>query len=332
MKKSLVIIFFFGNLKIAFSQVISSSCFSGDSVINSYKDDVDRMCLRNSYNANTSWKDSVWIDTTLKSRYMKALLAVYNATILPARDTVIRRCKIHHSKNPDTKTIYVAGDSNLVWLKNIRYNITPCGNPIVDKAISKYGLQKVSFSAPSYWNIHNVVFSKNNGNLNIGKLATIFSAIPAYSGPNANYIDGTQIWDSLATNCIMLVYSYGWGDCWNGCLNRRYWKFKVYDDCNVEFVSSFGEPVPLDVALKANEIAFGDFRVFPNPTQDKLYIEFENYDVDKIIVSNTLGQDLFQLLKPESKEEIDVSQLSPGIYILKAENKLGQGVFKFVKD
>ncbi len=76
-----------------------------------------------------------------------------------------------------------------------------------------------------------------------------------------------------------------------------------------------------------------EVNVFPNPSKGKIKIEFEqNISIDKISITNTLGQQVYTLLTPEPKQEIDVSQLSPGIYFLKAESKHGQGIFKVVKE
>jgi hypothetical protein len=76
-----------------------------------------------------------------------------------------------------------------------------------------------------------------------------------------------------------------------------------------------------------------DAKVFPNPSKNKIQIEFEqNIGIDKVSITNTLGQVLFVLFKPVPKQEIDLSHLPAGIYFLKVENKQAQGVFKVVKE
>lgn len=76
-----------------------------------------------------------------------------------------------------------------------------------------------------------------------------------------------------------------------------------------------------------------DFKVFPNPAKDKLNVEFEHIsDTDKLTITNVLGQELFKVIKPSLKQEIDISWLAPGIYFLRAENKYKQGVYKIVKE
>jgi hypothetical protein len=75
-----------------------------------------------------------------------------------------------------------------------------------------------------------------------------------------------------------------------------------------------------------------DLRIFPNPTENKISLEFEQSTaIDKITIVNTLGQEMYQLLKPAPRQVIDISNLPAGIYFIRAESKHGQGVFKIVK-
>ncbi len=74
-------------------------------------------------------------------------------------------------------------------------------------------------------------------------------------------------------------------------------------------------------------------KIFPNPSNDKLHIEFEqSHGLEKLTIINALGQDVYKLMKPASKQIVDISNLSTGIYFIKAESKLGYGVFKVVKE
>lgn len=74
-------------------------------------------------------------------------------------------------------------------------------------------------------------------------------------------------------------------------------------------------------------------KVFPNPAKDKISIEFEqSIGIDKISITNTLGQVLCNVVRPVPNQQIDISFLPAGIYFLKAENTQGQGVFMVVKE
>lgn len=75
------------------------------------------------------------------------------------------------------------------------------------------------------------------------------------------------------------------------------------------------------------------FSVFPNPAQEKIIFEFElNTEIDNITIVSTLGVELFRLLKPLPYQELNIANLSKGIYFLRAESKQGQSVFKFLKE
>ena len=76
-----------------------------------------------------------------------------------------------------------------------------------------------------------------------------------------------------------------------------------------------------------------DFSIYPNPTNDKIKIQYEqSYSIDKITFTNTLGQEIYTIINPELKKEIDITNFPAGIYFLKAQNKQAQGVYKVVKE
>jgi hypothetical protein len=76
-----------------------------------------------------------------------------------------------------------------------------------------------------------------------------------------------------------------------------------------------------------------EIKVFPNPSRDKLFLDFEQGTaIDKISLVNPLGQEVYIRLNPEQRQEVNLSHLPAGIYFLKAENRQGQGVFKVVKE
>jgi len=79
-------------------------------------------------------------------------------------------------------------------------------------------------------------------------------------------------------------------------------------------------------------------KLFPNPVKDKLSLQFEStLKIDVISISNALGQMIYSMNDPQSKQEIDLGFLQSGIYFLtlrqaQGENKTGQKVFKVVKE
>ena len=105
-------------------QTVSSSCQVEGSVYKLYKNDADRMTIRRVNYIGSNYKDSVRINKQISRDYLSALMAVYNATALPAVDTITRLLNIH-TYNPGLNSLIVMADSNLIWMTNMRYNIFP---------------------------------------------------------------------------------------------------------------------------------------------------------------------------------------------------------------
>lgn len=76
-----------------------------------------------------------------------------------------------------------------------------------------------------------------------------------------------------------------------------------------------------------------DIKVYPNPANNRLYLECDPRSaIDEITILNTLGQELYRLLRPAPRQEIDISTLSGGVYFLKAKSNGAQAAVKLVKD
>ena len=85
--------------------------------------------------------------------------------------------------------------------------------------------------------------------------------------------------------------------------------------------------------ISENLIGLENIHIYPNPILEKLTIEFNNNVViDKLIMTNSLGQRIFILNNPISNQQIDIISFPKGIYYLQAESKEGQRVFKVLKE
>ncbi len=327
-----IFICFYNALK---SQTITSTCNLSDTIAYRYKKDADRLALRRTFHVSSTYSDSVKVDKLLSNKYLKALIAVYNATVIPARDTVVKKCNIHTVADPDMNEFYISADSNLAWMQNIRNNVLPVGNTMLDNLINKYSLQKKQYTAWNFTPYHTIVF-KTDSNLNMLALSDMtFTMQGVYAaGPNAIMWDGPDINDSLNTNFIQLVYSYGWGDCAAGCIYRAYWEFKVYNNCSVEYLGTYGDALPPDVGLKENIEEMKNIKIYPNPCGAKLQFEFGNILAKdwELSIRNTLGQLVYPKKVIELNEEMDVSFLNAGIYLVKVERQGVHKAFRLIKE
>ena len=98
-----------------------------------------------------------------------------------------------------------------------------------------------------------------------------------------------------------------------------------YDFTDLEFTRITASSA--DASLTVVEIAATDFvKVYPNPTTDKLTIVSKN--LQKSILYNVSGQKVLE----SDRNELNVSELPTGIYLLHTTNKQNQlSTFKIIK-
>ena len=333
MKKTIVLLILICLVRASNGQVVASTCHAKDSVLKKYQSDADRLAIRRVNHQHSGYKDSVSISKTISSDYLNALIAVYNASLLPASDTIARLLDIH-TYNPGLNSLIVIADSNLFWMTNLRYNILPTRDYEIDKMMYLYHLRKEFYSGllqPSM-----VVF-KTDINSNLAPLA---KRLKTFVGVNAAeceflYGDGNDIRDSINEKFTELVYSYGWQECPTGCEQRRYWKFRVFSDCSVEYMGSYGQPLEpsLILSVQENEDFFKDVKIYPNPVKSKLYIECSNLKHKDLTLTltNKKNEVVYSAGVLKSRQEMDLILLSNGIYYLKLSGSAGQRVYKVVK-
>lgn len=209
---------------------------------------------------------------------MDALIAVYNATSLPERDTVISLLNLH-ANDPylsfDALSIYA--DTSLTWMQAYKNHQLITGNPNIDSLTANYSLDSSHahfYSSNSNGSVY-LFFSKNQ---NLTSLGIKFESIPgvAQAQPSTYYgSPGKDIDGSIYTNFVGLSYHYAWEDCPMGCIYDRYWDFKVYRDCSVEFAQSYGDPFPSDYVSNI-EYESSSFSIWPNPFSDQINVDHPN--------------------------------------------------------
>ena len=92
----------------------------------------------------------------------------------------------------------------------------------------------------------------------------------------------------------------------------------------VEFVTSFESAI---------EIFENNFNIYPNPVNDKLYIETEA-EIEEVVVYDVYGktQNLRISESQNFRNSVDVSNLNSGIYFVKIKTENGEVVKSFVKN
>ncbi|MCF8254469.1 MAG: T9SS type A sorting domain-containing protein [Bacteroidia bacterium] len=312
------------SIHLTIGQTVPSNCTAADSVVNKYLPDAYRLTIRRAQRNNLTIKDSIQIPKEYRDTTLSALIAVYNATSLQARDTIFN---IHTFPFPDLNTILVAADSNLNWMKNLRNGILPTGNQEVDSLMSAYWLKPGRYFDYNFQPYHYVVL-KSDSQLNILPLTKLFLLLPNvyYSEQNSIIGDGPDIIDSIFADHIELLYSIGWGDCPAGCIYRRFWKFNVYWDCSVEFVNSYGSLLPI---TSVNEVKVKKLEIYPNPFTQNLFIDGINEEFN-FSISNQLGQ---TIKSGRCLNQIEgLVELKSGLYFLTISNNNFHSTYKILKE
>jgi hypothetical protein len=144
----------------------------------------------------------------------------------------------------------------------------------------------------------------NDGNVSVQNNEGCFSHIRVYS-----VAKGSHTYYAVAQN---YVHTSGTGIA------------SIYGSLTAEFF-----PNEINTAVK--QLDENSLLIYPNPTQDKLFIEFPEYHNAKAIFMNSEGQLLQSFDLQNSKTQIDISNVAKGIYILKIATVKGFIVKKVIK-
>lgn len=297
------------------AQPVVSSCMAPDSIAERYRTDADQLAYFKIYRQHLAEKDSVEIPQAHTDTVLRALLAVYNATSLPARDSVVDMFPIHVFPRPILNRVSLAADSSLPWMVQLRAGHIPTGDATVDSLLSRYHFTAVTgyttYSNLFYWH---VVHLQSDSNYNVNALVKEFQPLPGMFSAEIESPagDGSSIWDSIYSDHVELTYELAWGDCPSGCTVFHAWRFKVYFDCSVEFMGSYGAPVPY---TGINELSAADLQLSPNPFTTSLQVKGVP-GAFRYGFINLLGEEVLQGVSPDGVIN-GLDALPAGLYLLR---------------
>lgn len=98
---------------------------------------------------------------------------------------------------------------------------------------------------------------------------------------------------------------------------------------NSTWIGPFTFQTDEEAGIEDNTIA--GFTFFPNPVNETLYLNAIN-TIDNVIIYNILGQKVLDKNIGTDTTEINVSNLSPGIYLMKVISKGQTGIYRLVKN
>jgi hypothetical protein len=206
-----------------------------------YREDATRLALRDLIKGGFT---EITIPNEPVQPYYDALVLVYNATILPARDTVVDVYGIHTFPSPTTRSLLLELFATESWVQRLARREVPTGEPTVDSLLARYSLSVGTVYTMSTGNV--LVTLASPEPLNIGALAPRFAGIAGvrFSEPNGSVGDGNNIAGSVGESRVLLEYSFGFGDCPAGCISRRFSHFAANADGTVEYLGASGSPLP----------------------------------------------------------------------------------------
>ena len=314
---------------ISNAQIVQSTCVAHDSIKDRYMNDAQRLALRKIFRQNLSYVDSIQIPQSHTDTVLNALLAVYNATTLPARDTIIGTGSSGIHTNPVTplmQNLLLEADPSAPWVPQLL-----AGNSTSDSTLNHIinSNQLYVIRQPSYWFGLIYIELKTNTNKNLHPLLVQLKTVPGIIEvyKNHHWYDGPDIYDSIYSDHVELIYDYSWGDCLSGCAYHRYWKFKVYFDCRVEYVGSYGNSLPVTGNKEKIEKTL---TVYPNPFKEAIMVEGVTGPF-QYTVTNLLGQQVLQG-ESESVSMNNLKELLPGLYLLTIQENDRMQTFRIIKE
>ncbi len=326
---------------------ILSDCTGTDKIKKKYLNDAEGIALQRINKFNSVYKDSVFIPSSYSDSIQRALMAVYNATSLPARDSVVKIYQIHayHYQALNTHAFFaVSADA---WVKELVLGKFPTSNASVNALMTRYHLTKSYHLADEHGGPYTYLFFTSDSNLNADALIKEWKAIVTCKADFSTETlmgDGSMIYvDTITPAYIQLRYSFACGDCFAGCIYRRNWIFRVDNECFVDYIGSYGvdpsnavcapptpetedEDAPLAVLINNKPVT----AIYPNPFSDKISLININ-EHTKYIVESMLGQVLCAG-SVSHDSDIDLHWLSSGVYLLHMANSEGTNTIRIVRD
>lgn len=307
-----------------FSQLTSSSCTAPDSVVSLYQQDADRLTIKWIYENELPAQNEVEIPEELSNTFLDALIAVYNATDLAARDSVIEMFNIHTWHTPTVDILELNADGDLAWMNDLQNGIFPTGNSEVNSLLETYELEVLEYYDYVTLENHTVMFYSAD-NYNIEALGELFEEIEGVVSAGGTWFagDGGDIQAMINEDHVELIYEHAWGDCPAGCIYSHFWKFRVYDDCSVEFVTSYGTPVSVGERVK-NPIS-----VYPNPLVDVLNLKGTSGEVSFLVIASD-GRVVMEG-KTNENQITGFQNLAPGQYLVTIFSEVRKSTFQVIK-
>jgi hypothetical protein len=343
---------FFSLLILGFSSIqaqgVPSSCTVPPILWQEYERDFVNLSMTAMYTLSSPDTQYVRVPATWMNEVSSGIAAIFNATSIPERDSVFDLYCVHDNTSAiQTYSGYLINvDTNYAWTSAWRNMQTLTGNPAVDSLLTKYDLTLTQYFA---WSFGHYALLNTDSLWNQRALIDSLEQVPGiiYGEPDAIVGSAGKIdYYNGATGQFYDFY-FQFNDCFDGCDNYRVWHFKVWQNCNVEYLGFddwgfFGiEPLPAPLNCNITTGGIGlpkevEFAVFPNPVDGVLRVQVPGDGADagyRVELWDMMGRKVMASAPFAGELEVDVRGLSAGVYsvVLMADDGI-VGVRKIVKE
>ena len=304
------------------AQIIESSCEAPDSITMLYEFDAKILAARQ-MQGDPTYINETKIDPALTNFYLEKLVAVYNAANFAAGDSVTKCLPIHVFPEAIVNWFVIGLDTNDEWVQALQMDVFPTGYAVFDSLFMDLELEVKTIIGSSN---PVIVILETENCLHLEGVINAFQDLNGVNFVEPDYLigDGNNITAQVENGYTDLIFEHGWGDCPSGCIFSHFWQIRVDDDCAVEFIDSWGNPVDFpceSIIIDGTEEInpFSKVSIFPTIANDFLMVEIEETTFTNISLSvhSIDGKVLVQPISLEGNiHKIDITNLPQGINLL----------------
>lgn len=321
-----------------------SSCSMPPLLATEYKRDIAQLAVYRLFQLQSPDTEFVTIPQASIDTISEGLAAIFNATILPERDSIFNLYCIHNL-NPFTGFGAYTGflikiDTSYAWTNAWQNLITITGHPLMDTLLTKYHLTITHFYN---WAIGDYAVLSVDSSWNIFALMDSIEMVPGVISVEQNSLVGVagKISYNTIGNTRYYDFYFEYQDCFDGCGAFRKWKFKVNPDCSVDYLGfdnwcywdqlgtpglcPFPTPLHCNTFTPVKEISAQEINVVlsPNPTNGSLQIEMSGVDFQhpmKLEIYNLQGSLIWNATLSSPKSQFDLGYYGKGVSLVKIFN------------
>jgi hypothetical protein len=316
-----------------------SSCNVPATLSANYTRDVGQLAMKRLYDIQSPDTALIDLPQALLDSIFEGMAAIVNVAGIPEVDSVFNIYCIHNTNGwPGLYGGFIVKvDTNYAWTQAWQNLTTLTGNAPLDLLLTNYQIEIDEFN---YWSIGNYAVLNIEATTNVKALMNSLLAINGIESVELNSIigGGGIIEYDVIGNEKFYDFTLEWQDCFDGCDARKTWKFKVLEDCSVEYLGyeyvcfwgQFGEacdplPTPLNcntfTSLKEIKENLFEGSIFPNPSKQYTTLQLEQTLKNGTIrVFNHLGSVVKEISNVSGKSFQFISEdLENGLYFIQVE-------------